>query len=108
VPEPEHPDFLQFRLALQSTWPTDSCWLALSIRGRFGRGERMWIGWAIVYVTKQRLDDTPAGRDRPVNENDAIKAAADVIRRWEHDGHWSAIPEAERILEIYRNSNCIV
>lgn len=37
-----------------------------------------------------------------LTEEEAIKLAAAVIRRWEHDGHWTAEPEAREILSIFR------
>ena len=47
--------------------------------------------------------------DRPAlceeNEQKAIEEAANVIKQWAWDGHWSAIPEASKILEIFRAHN---
>ena len=53
-------------------------------------------------MTKHPESAMAALRDRPDSEVALIREAALIIRDWEHNGHWSAIPEAAAILDLYR------
>lgn len=51
----------------------------------------------------RRLTRRPLSQKKDtITDEEAIEQAALIIRQWEHDGHWSALPEARAILSLFR------